>query len=343
MMRTHLLRRLGLFAITCTLVSCAMLPIEPARPVVAVGNERLEGIANDDGITAFLGIPYAAPPVGALRWEPAVRPLPREGLQDASRFAPACPQSQGNPEWYRMVAEGFGSDPSVIPDMTDMDEDCLYLNAWTPAKDGRGNFPVMVWVHGGSNINGWAFEPNYLGWRLAAEGVVVVSINYRLGVLGFLPGPTEEASDSSSGNYGISDIVAATKWIRENVEAFGGDPDNVTLFGESAGGANIVALLASPRAEGLFQRAVVQSGALGPGDMPPLAEARRAAAEMFTEAGILADSARDLPWSDLVDLHRKTGVDYYHGPVLDDVWVRSRPQSEGLPTGLQTAPLSALR
>lgn len=305
------------------LASCISPSADTERPVVEAGGERLQGTVGENGVAAFLGVPYAASPTGALRWEAAAPLIPRTGLQDADRFPPACPQSQGNPEWYRMVAEGFGSDPAAIPDLTNMDEDCLYLNVWTPAAGTALDLPVMIWVHGGSNINGWSYEPNYRGGRLAGKGVVVVSVNYRLGALGFLPVPFEAQESIPSGNYGLSDIIAATRWVRENARAFGGDPDNITLFGESAGGANIRALLSSPQSEGLFRRAIVQSGALGPGDMPTLAVAREATAKMFARAGISAETARIRPWSDFVDLHRQTGVDYYHGPVLDDVWVRS--------------------
>lgn len=294
-----------------------------ASPSAVAGGEVLVGLRLDSGIEAFLGVPYAAAPVGDLRWRPATPHQARQGEVDATKYGPACPQSQGNPDWYRMVAEGFGHDPSVIPDLTQMDEDCLYLNIWTPQREDEGLLPVMIWVHGGSNVNGWAYEPNYVGAALAAQSVVVISLNYRMGALGFLPIPFEETSEIPSGNYGISDIIAATKWVRENAEAFGGDPSNLTLFGESAGAADIFALMKSPAADGLFQRAILQSGALGPGDMPVLQEAQARAREMFSKAGIEnIDAARALPWQDLVDLHKTTGVDHYHGPVLDGYWVR---------------------
>jgi para-nitrobenzyl esterase len=314
----------GLF--TCV-ASCTSAPsaleAKPV-PVLVAGGERLIGLQLGSGVEAFLGVPYAATPTGDRRWRPAEAHKPRPVEVDATRYGPACPQSQGNPDWYRMVAEGFGQDPSVIPDLTHMDEDCLYLNIWTSARGHGDLLPVMIWVHGGSNVNGWAYEPNYVGAALAARGVVVVSINYRLGVFGFLPTPFDASSDIPSGNYGISDIIAATNWVKENATAFGGDPGNMTLFGESAGAANIYALMKSPQAEGLFRRAILQSGALGPAEMPTFQLAQARSQAMFEKAGINSmATARAVAWQDLVDLHKTTGVDHYHGPVLDGYWVRS--------------------
>ena len=324
--RTKLSACLVVAVLSC-LASCNSAPpaveAKPA-PVLMAGGERLIGLQSGFEVEAFLGVPYAAAPTGDRRWRPAEVHKPRPGEVDATRYGPACPQSQGNPDWYRMVAEGFGRDPSVIPDLTHMDEDCLYLNIWMPTRGPGELLPVMIWVHGGSNVNGWAYEPNYVGAALAARGVVVVSINYRMGVFGFLPIPFAASSDIPSGNYGISDIIAATSWVKENAAAFGGDPGNMTLFGESAGAANIYALMKSPQAEGLFRRAILQSGAFGPADMPTLELAQARSQTMFEKAGIdsLA-AARAVAWQDLVDLHKTTGVDHYHGPVLDGYWVRS--------------------
>jgi hypothetical protein len=125
-------------------------------PRATAGGEALVGLRLDSDVSAFLGVPYAAAPIGDLRWRPAQPHSPRQGNVGATEYGPACPQSQGNPDWYRMVAEGFGNDPSLIPDLTYMDEDCLYLNIWTPQRDDSELLPVMIWVHGGSNVNGWA-------------------------------------------------------------------------------------------------------------------------------------------------------------------------------------------
>ncbi|MBU1287360.1 MAG: carboxylesterase family protein [Alphaproteobacteria bacterium] len=327
----QLIKVLAFGAIAC-LSGCVASPSAgPAKapPTVIAGGETLVGVDLGSGVSAFLGVPYAAAPVGDLRWHRAKPHTARPGPVDASRYGPACPQSQGNPEWYRMVAEGFGNDPSAIPDLTHMDEDCLYLNVWAPEEAGSGPLPVMIWLHGGSNVNGWAYEPNYVGAELATHGVIVVSLNYRMGALGFLPIPFDDNSDLPSGNYGISDLIVATQWVRDNAEAFGGDAENITLFGESAGGANISALMKSPQADGLFRRAILESGALGPTDMPTFEVAKAKAEEMFAKAGIESmDTARALPWQDLVDLHDATGVNYYHGPVLDGYWV-SNTQAPG--------------
>ena len=179
---------------------------------------------------------------------------------DASRWPPVCIQDNGNVEWYEGVASAFGQFPNVVHDMPPMSEDCLFLNIWTPDTDAR--LPVLVWIHGGANTGGWSFEPNYHGHELAALGAIVVSIQYRLGVFGFLAHPelSAESPHASSGNYGILDQIEALRWVQRNVASFGGDPDRVTLFGESAGAGNIAYLLLSPLADGLFHRAISQSG-----------------------------------------------------------------------------------
>jgi para-nitrobenzyl esterase len=207
----------------------------------------VEGV-QDSGIRVFRGIPYAAPPVGDLRWR-APRPVTAwQDIKTADRFSPVCPQIGAYP-------------PESPPEATS--EDCLTLNIWTPASAGA-KLPVMVWIYGGALANGSASTPLYHGDRLAARGVVVVTFNYRLGVLGFLahPGLSKEARPASSGNYGLLDQIAALTWVRRNIAAFGGDPDKVTIFGQSSGAISISALVASPLAEGLFQRAIGQSGGL---------------------------------------------------------------------------------
>ncbi|MCA9548547.1 MAG: carboxylesterase family protein [Myxococcales bacterium] len=202
----------------------------------------VRGVAEDD-LWAFRGIPYAAPPVGALRFRP---PAPHEGwaeVRDTATFGPACPQDS-------LQGGGYSGD-----------EDCLTLNVWTPlATEPR---PVMVWIHGGGFVAGSASQPLYDGTRLTRDGgVVLVSINYRLGALGFLATPElkAESPDDVAGNYGTLDQVAALTWVRDNIAAFGGDPGNVTIFGESAGGVSVCTLLGSPLGAGLFHRAVIESG-----------------------------------------------------------------------------------
>jgi para-nitrobenzyl esterase len=199
-------------------------------------------------VRVFLGIPYAAPPVGNLRWREPQPVAPWTGVRKADAFGPRCLQGR---IFDDMV---FRDEPS---------EDCLYLNVWTPARSAAEKLPVMVWIHGGGFQAGSASEPRQDGGRLAGKGVVVVGVNYRLGVFGFLAHPdlTKESGRGASGNYGLMDQVAALQWVRDNIAGFGGDPGNVTIFGESAGSFAVSALMASPLARDLFQRAIGESGA----------------------------------------------------------------------------------
>ena len=216
--------------------------------IVETAQGLLEGFAKD-GVLRFNGIPYAKPPVGALRWRVAVTPEPWTGIRDASRFGPIAPQ-------LRSAAEALiGGTPG------EQSEDCLYLNVWTPGTDGKR--PVMVWIHGGAFVTGAGTIGTYNGKHLAACGdVVVVTINYRLGALGFLNlRDVTDGQHPACGVEGLMDQIAALRWVRENIAAFGGDPGKVTLFGESAGAMSIGALLAMPAARGLFQKAILQSGA----------------------------------------------------------------------------------
>ncbi|MDG9695275.1 carboxylesterase family protein [Streptomyces sp. DH17] len=196
-------------------------------------------------VAAFMGVPYAAPPFGPRRLLPPEPPQPWTGVRDAFVPGPSAPQPGYLPAMTGLLEE------AVAPD-----EDCLNLNAWTPAP-GRtgGRLPVMVWIHGGAFRNGSGALPSYDGARLAADGVVCVTLNYRLGAEGFLLLP-----DSSS-NLGLLDQIAALEWVRDNIAGFGGDPDNVTVFGQSAGAISITALMTMPQAQGLFRRAITQSGA----------------------------------------------------------------------------------
>jgi para-nitrobenzyl esterase len=215
---------------------------------VQIQQGTLQGTATSDGeVRMFLGIPYAAPPVGNLRWrEPEAAPS-WHGIRAADKFGARCMQAP------------------LFADMKfrdSMSEDCLYLNIWTPAKSASEKLPVMVWIHGGGFAAGSASEPRQDGQFLATKGVVVVGINYRLGIFGFFAHPelAKESGHKASGNYGLLDQVAALKWVRDNIAGFGGDPANVTIFGESAGSMSVSALMASPLAQELFQRAIGESG-----------------------------------------------------------------------------------
>ena len=201
-------------------------------------------------VWSFKGIPYAAPPVGELRWRP---PQPVEtwvAPRDCTEFGPSCPQ----PAMLGTFSFTVGR----------TDEDCLYLNVWSPATASEERLPVMVWLHGGGLETGSGSMSLYDGARLSTEDVVVVTVNYRLGPLGFLSHPalSQEAASGVSGNYGLLDQIAALRWVQDNISNFGGDPGNVTVFGQSAGGISILDLMVSPPADGLFHRAIAQSGVI---------------------------------------------------------------------------------
>jgi len=226
--------------------------------------------AEDRGVTAFLGIPFARPPVGDLRLRPPEPPAPWEGVRTAGTIAAWAPQQLPvGPS--RIGGEEVGTS-----------EDCLYLNVWTPGPDPAARRPVMVWIHGGGFMSGSGGGALYNGARLAAAGdVVVVTINYRLGVLGFAAHPDlrDEAS-GAAGNWGLLDQVAALRWVRNEIAAFGGDPGNVTIFGESAGSMSVATLLGVPAAAGLFHKAIAESG--GPNASPM--ETAASVTETVTEA-----------------------------------------------------------
>ena len=196
-----------------------------------------------NGLSVYKGVPFAAPPVGDLRWRPPMPAARWTGTRKADAFAPACMQ---------VGVSMPGETPPAVS------EDCLYLNIWTPANSPREHLPVMVWIYGGGYINGSASMPLYRGDRLAHKGVIVVTIAYRLGPLGFLalPGLTRESPHHSSGNYGLMDQIAALEWVHRNIAAFGGDPKCVTIAGQSSGSMSVSMLMASPLAKGLFQRAI---------------------------------------------------------------------------------------
>jgi len=214
---------------------------------VSIEQGKVRGLVEGD-VEVFRGLPYAAPPVGDRRWKPPAPPAAWENVRDCFEFGPACPQN--NSPLQRMIPLGA---------IKSFSEDCLNLNVFRPAKPASGKLPVMFWIHGGGFGEGANCMGLYNGSSLAQKGAVVVTINYRLGPYGFLGHPLLTAESGTSGNYGILDQIAALQWVRKNIAHFGGDPDCVTIFGESAGGASVATLLVSPLSKGLFHRAIIQS------------------------------------------------------------------------------------
>ena len=258
---------------------------------VAIESGTLEGV-HADGLTVYKGVPFAAAPVGDLRWQSPQPVQPWSGVRKADTFAPACMQ------------KGVSMPGETPPPVS---EDCLYLNIWTPTRVASEHLPVLVWIYGGGYTNGSASMPLYWGDRLAHKGVIVVTIAYRLGPLGYLAHPelTRESPHRSSGNYGLLDQIAALAWIRQNIKAFGGDPQQVTIAGQSAGSMAVSELMASPLAKGLFQRAIGESGGLfEPTQLAPgylLANAEHDGEKYATSLGATSLKAlRGLPASDLL-------------------------------------------
>ena len=280
-----------------TLTLCAQ-----EGPAVSIATGQLRGAAAGSG-AVFKGIPFAAAPVGDLRWREPAPAKAWTGVRDATKFSARC-----------------------IQNGQDVSEDCLYLNVWTPEWPAKSRRPVMVWIHGGGNFAGSGSEANFDGEALARRGVVLVTANYRLGVFGFFAHPelTAESPHHASGNYGLLDQIAALKWVRDNIARFGGDPRNVTIFGESAGSLDINVLMTSPLAKGLYTRLIGESG---PVVAPPsLAEGEKKGRSVAS--GLKADSLKALRAIPAQDLQKATGQGLeFLGPLLGvvvDGWVLPR-------------------
>ena len=323
--RARRLRRAALFAVSSVSVAATVLAVgtggafaSPAsdgtNPIVRTDDGFVRGMAAGT-VDEFLGLPYAAPPTGNLRWRSPAPPAAWDGVRDATQFGPSCPQVL---------------DPKLNPELPPgaISEDCLYLNVYAPppSMNDQGGRPVLVWIHGGGLVQDGARD--YDGSKLAADGIVVVTINYRLGALGFLAHPAL-ASHGAAGNYGLMDQQAALRWVQRNIARFGGDPHNVTIAGQSAGGLSVLAQMVSPGARGLFQRAIVQSGAFAL-NQRPLATAEAAGEAFATAVGCPDQSAaclRNVPVSDLVS---KFGVEI---PGVVDGSVLTQPIGTALATG----------
>jgi para-nitrobenzyl esterase len=231
-----------------------------SEPVAQIAAGTLHGTIAGSAM-AFRGIPYARPPIGELRWQPPQPPLPWQGVREASQPGSACTQrTSGLTAFFAPMAQVYGSVFEQPPIKSS--EDCLYLDVWIPEWPVKRALPVMVWLHGGSNTVGSGTQSTYDGVSLTRHGVLLVTLNYRLGAMGFLSHPelTAESPHHSSGNYGLLDQLAALNWVKQNIAQFGGDPDNVTLFGESAGAIDAARLMTSPLAAGLFKRVISESG-----------------------------------------------------------------------------------
>ncbi|HWA92435.1 MAG TPA: carboxylesterase family protein [Rhizomicrobium sp.] len=255
-----------------------LLAAQPATADMKIAQGTLHGTLTD-GIESFKDIPYAAPPVGALRWRAPQTAPTWTGTRDATDFGPICPQNRR---------------PSIFNPKLPQSEDCLTLNVWTSKADAGAKLPVMVWIYGGGFIEGGSAMPIYDGTDLAKHGVVIVSLNYRLGALGFFDHPalkTETGFDS--GNFGLLDQIAALHWVQRNIASFGGDPSKVTIFGESAGGVSVNDLIASPLARGLFIRAISESG-LGLHEVASGAEAEKASVDFGARIGVTGSDANAL-------------------------------------------------
>ncbi|HEY2480577.1 MAG TPA: carboxylesterase family protein [Caulobacteraceae bacterium] len=291
-------RRRARLALALALAASLSAQARPeARPEASIATGRLAG-AVEDGVSVFRGVPFAAPPVGPLRWRPPQASAAWAGVREATRFGPACPQ--GHPHGIVDVVPYGGAPPPTS-------EDCLTLNVWAPAP-ATGRAPVMVFFHGGSGVFGAGSLPYYDGARFARDGVVLVTVNYRLGALGGFAHPAlarEAKPGELQGNYALMDQMAALRWVRRNVSAFGGDPANVTIFGESAGGISVLNLVTTPSAWGLFQKAIVESGGgwFPPGQSRDKAEAAgvKIAAALGVPATGTAAQLRRIPAQALAD------------------------------------------
>jgi para-nitrobenzyl esterase len=312
---THVFKRVVPNLIGCVFIAMLMVSAAAGAPAsqFAVTTESGAVVGEPIGeVLLYRAIPYAAPPTGPLRWRPPQPTVKWSGLRVSRRFAPACPQ-QG----VSMAGEA--------PQPTS--EDCLYLNIWTPAGNTE-NLPVLVWLHGGAFVNGSASMPLYWGDRLAARGIIVVTVAYRLGALGFLAHPelSAESPSASSGNYGLMDQIAALKWVQKNIRAFGGDERQVTIAGQSSGATSVAILMASPAAQGLFHRAIAQSGGLfEPLSLAPSYFLRNAEREGLAFASDLGASGleamRALPVSTLLRSRPASG---WH-PVIEPVTLPRAP------------------
>lgn len=319
----HLLKALKnisvhLFATVCF---SGLLCAQTAAPTVKTTQGAATGKWIRDGKEeAFLGLPYAAPPVGDLRWKAPELPAKWTGVRDATKFGNRCEQ------WH-VWDDYIFTDPGPS-------EDCLYLNVYAPASAKQGNnLPVMVWIHGGRFLARAGSEPRYTNPALVAKGVIVVTLNYRLNIFGFLASEDlAKEQGGHAGNYGLMDQVAALRWVKSNIAAFGGDPNNVTIFGESAGSFAVSALTVAPSARGLFNKVIGESGAFFGGAFPMTTSSERAKRDQAFVNSLSAQSLKDLramPAEKILEaVHKQRGIQF--SPVVDGAFLPESPVAGAL-------------
>jgi len=326
------------FAACAALVAAALaapVTVCAEAPVVRANGEHLQGqwVDKSNAVSVFRGIPFAAPPVGELRWR-APRPhVPRSGRQLATQFQPACMQGPHIVDWYVRVAAAFGAGRDEVGKPNGVSEDCLDVNVWTPKLPASGSpdkLPVMVWFHGGSNKGGWSYEPNYVGAELAARGVVVVTTAYRLGPLGFFSHPS--FADSQRGeavaNFGFLDQTAALEWVHAYIDAFGGDPGNVTCFGESSGAGDLGNFFVVDIE--LCRRLIAQSPGGSYAERSSLADEQKNGLKIAAQLGIpdddkAVDRLREIPAEALLAAADIALPGHYYDVIADDRTVFEAP------------------
>lgn len=299
--------------------------LTPSDPIIQLNNQGTIQGYFDHQLAIFKGIPYAAPPVKKLRWFPPQAALPWEGIKKVTEYGPNC--SQYPNRWDN------------VKTFPKNDEDCLYLNIWMPKdyfmqdQNNPQKYPVMVWIHGGGFVSGGSSQNIYDGASLAQHGVIVVTLNYRLGRFGFFAHPAlqQENEENKWANYGIMDQIAALQWVQKNIPLFGGDRDNITLFGESAGGASVITLMTISEAKGLFHKAIIQSGTGHSKFLAPksIQDAEKAGLNFAKKNGILNDrqalvKLRELPAETIVDQLNLQDLqpDYFSGLIIDGILLK---------------------
>jgi len=311
-------KRLMRAMLACMLAASGTLGLtgcqpELGPPKVQLGDTVITGVNETNGIAAFFGLPFAEPPVGERRWARPVPWQPRGQSIDASEFAPACMQTTSGVDWYRGMMARVGIDPSLMT-APEYSEDCLYLNVWTDLE-AEEPMPVMIYVHGGGNTGGWSYEPNYHGEQLARQGIVVVSVAYRLGIFGWLNHP-----EMTIKNPALHDLAAGLGWVSEHIASFNGDPNRVTVAGESAGADNAIHLAISPLSDGRIRRIIHQSGGWSFDEGPDTRAAQAHALEfqraLLGETGSL-EALRAVPPAEILDAAGKVYSSFYFDPVED--------------------------